>query len=304
MELKSKASTFFSKLQGEICSSIEQSDSKSIFESDHWERSDTETGEHGGGGHTRILRNGAVFEQAGVNFSAVHGKLPLVMQKKLELNTNDSDFFACGVSLVIHPFSPRVPTVHANFRYFEVSNIAWFGGGADLTPYVLEKEDAIHFHSVLKNACDKHGSELYPKFKIECDNYFRILHRNESRGIGGVFFDYLGKNEPDKLNYYFEFVKSVGDSFCNSYIPIVEKRKTEEFTEREKNFQLLRRGRYVEFNLVYDRGTQFGLATGGRTESILMSIPPVANWQYEGKIAVTESEKALIEILKNPINWV
>jgi coproporphyrinogen III oxidase len=304
-DLKKEASTYFQNLQSEICSALEAVDGSSRFESDFWERVDTVSGEKGGGGHTRIIRNGSVFEQGGVNFSAVYGQLPDVMRKKLELGADvDPTFFATGVSLVIHPFSPCVPTVHANFRYFETSLCSWFGGGADLTPYVLEDEDAKHFHRVLRQACDSCSPEYYPKFKKECDEYFFLPHRKESRGIGGIFFDYLGKESPSKLSEYFDFVKSAGNSFIAAYLPIVETRKEEKWSDRQKKFQLLRRGRYVEFNLAYDRGTQFGLATGGRTESILMSIPPEVHWQYEGSIAVNEEEERLVSILQNPVDWV
>jgi coproporphyrinogen III oxidase len=305
MSLQEKSTRLFTDLQNSICSALEFQDGVSRFESDTWERKDTETGGDGGGGCSKILRSGGVFEQGGVNVSAVHGKLPSVMQEKFNLGSEkDSTFFATGVSLVIHPFSPRVPTVHANFRYFEVDDIAWFGGGADLTPYILQEEDAVHFHQILKSACDPFSKEYYPRFKAECDTYFHIPHRKETRGIGGIFFDYLGKNENQKLNHFFDFTSAVGHAFIDAYIPIVEKRKPEKWTEREKEFQLLRRGRYAEFNLVYDRGTQFGLATGGRTESILMSLPPLVRWQYEGDIATTKDEQTLMEVLKNPREWI
>ncbi len=307
VNLKNRASDFFKKLQDEICTAVEGADGASEFQPDFWERTDTVSGKPGGGGHTRILRKGAVFEQAGVNFSEVQGLLPDLMRQKLGI-TIDTDtaaeFYATGVSLVIHPYSPCVPTVHANFRYFEVGNIAWFGGGADLTPYILKEDDARHFHLTLKQACDLFSPEYYPRFKAGCDSYFFIPHRKESRGVGGVFFDYLGKDDSEEIPHYFEFTKGVGSSFIDSYIPIVEKRKKEKWSERQKKFQLLRRGRYVEFNLVYDRGTQFGLATGGRTESILMSIPPEAHWQYEGDISLNEEEQKLQKVLQFPENWV
>lgn len=309
MSFKSQSRHLFSSLQSSICDSIEAVEiKKSIntagrFRSDEWERVDAFTGGHGGGGLSRVLTRGAVFEQGGVNFSEVHGTLPPVMLKKLEINEDTPDFFATGVSLVIHPLSPRVPTVHANFRYFEVESCAWFGGGADLTPYVLYDEDAIHFHRELKNACEPFSNEYYPSFKKECDQYFFIPHRKETRGVGGLFFDYLGKSEPGKLEHFFNFTKSVGESFISAYIPIVEKRMHEDWSPREKEFQLLRRGRYVEFNLVYDRGTQFGLATGGRTESILMSLPPEVRWQYENELAQNESEERLMKVLRSPVDW-
>ncbi|HMO19024.1 MAG TPA: oxygen-dependent coproporphyrinogen oxidase [Oligoflexia bacterium] len=304
-DLRKNAENLFKELQSLICLALEDEDGKATFSTDSWKRIDESTGQEGGGGVSRILRSEGVFEQAGVNFSSVYGQLPRVMQERFNLGPDlENSFFASGVSLVIHPLSPHVPTVHANFRYFNVGSIAWFGGGADLTPYVFKEEDAVHFHRTLKDSCDKFSSGYYPRFKKECDSYFYIPHRGETRGIGGVFFDYLGKDEPEKLDHYFEFTKAVGQSFINAYLPIVSRRKNNSFTEREREFQLLRRGRYVEFNLVYDRGTQFGLATGGRTESILMSLPPVANWQYEGELAETFEEINLVNILKSPRNWV
>jgi coproporphyrinogen III oxidase len=305
MNLQEKSTRLFTDLQNSICSALESQDRASRFECDIWKRKDTVTGGDGGGGCSRILRKGKVFEQGGVNVSTVHGILPPVMKEKFNLTSEkEATFFATGVSLVIHPYSPRVPTVHANFRYFEVDDIAWFGGGADLTPYRLEEEDAIHFHRVLKSACDQFSKEYYPRFKAECDTYFYIPHRKETRGVGGLFFDYLGTNDNERLDHFFDFTSAVGHSFLDAYIPIVERRKNEQWTERDKEFQLLRRGRYAEFNLVYDRGTQFGLATGGRTESILMSLPPLVRWQYEGDIATTEEEQILMEVLKNPREWI
>jgi len=301
--MKSEASTLFKNIQSQICKKIEELDGKSKFATDEWNRTDLK-GNEGGGGRTRIIRDGNVFEQGGVNFSEVYGTLPAEMSLKLLGVKEEKDFFATGVSLVIHPYSPKIPTVHANFRYLEVENNAWFGGGADLTPFVLDREDAKHFHLVLKGACDKHDLGFYPKFKKECDNYFYIKHRNETRGIGGVFYDYLGKDEPSELLRYFNFSETIGESFLPAYVPIVEKHTNETWTEREKDFQLYRRGRYVEFNLVYDRGTHFGLLTGGRTESILMSIPPLAKWQYESDLHTSEAELELQEIFRNPVEWI
>lgn len=302
-DLRTSAKNLYKNLQSEICSALEQVDGVGKFQLDEWTRPDS-SGASGGGGLTRVLRNGAVFEQAGVNFSEVFGTLPREMSYKLTGKNEEQRFFATGISLVIHPLSPRVPTTHANFRFLEVDNLAWYGGGADLTPYVLNKDDAKHFHQVLKSACDKCSKDFYKKFKEECDEYFLIKHRNETRGIGGIFFDYLGKDDPQKLPDYFEFSKSVGPAFIDAYLPIVKARKSESWTEREKEFQLYRRGRYVEFNLVYDRGTQFGLHTNGRTESIMMSIPPIAKWQYENDLAQTKDEMELQEILKRPVDWV
>ncbi len=300
--LKTRSTQLYRNIQNEICTALEKFEPEQRFLIDNWDREDL-TGESGGGGETRILRNGIVFEQAGVNFSEVHGLLPPEMSFKLTGYKEEQPFYATGVSLVIHPHSPRIPTSHANFRYLEVGDYSWFGGGADLTPYSLNMEDATHFHSVLKKACDTVSSEFYPKFKKDCDEYFFIKHRRESRGVGGIFFDYLGKYEKDKLENYFEFSKVGGNSFIESYVPIVNNRREENWSEREKEFQLLRRGRYVEFNLVYDRGTHFGLHTNGRAESILMSIPPIAKWQYENDLAITDDEKKLQEILRSPLDW-
>ena len=263
-------------LQNQIISELENEDGKALFQIDEWER------EGGGGGITRILENGAVFEKAGVNTSAVHGTLPDRMARVL--NVPATQFFATGVSLVIHPQSPFVPTVHANFRYFALGEDLhnpidqWFGGGADLTPYYPFVEDARHFHSVWKNVCEKHPLvAAYPDLKKKCDEYFFLPHRGETRGVGGIFFDYLRKNTLDT----FEFVKDAGDSFIRSYLPIVQKRRNEPFGEVERKYHEIRRGRYVEFNLLFDRGTRFGIETNGRTESILMSLPARVQWHYD-----------------------
>lgn len=299
---KAASVEFLTNLQEDICKALTEVDRKEDFTKDIWERTD-ETSAPGGGGLTRLLVNGGVIEQGGVNFSEVYGTLPVEMSHKLTGSNVAERFYATGVSLVIHPHSPRVPTTHANFRYLEVANHAWFGGGADLTPFVLEVEDAKHFHSVFKNACTPFSKNYYSRFKKACDEYFYIPHRGETRGVGGLFFDYLGKDEPNKLEHFFEFTKAMGNSFIEAYLPIVEKRKNESYSEREREFQLLRRGRYVEFNLVYDRGTQFGLHTKGRTESILMSLPPLVRWQYEGSLAKTEKEKELEAVLREPRDW-
>lgn len=306
--MRSLASSYFKKLQDQITTAIEQMDGHAKFKSDQWKRKDS-SGSHGGGGDTRVIKKGNVFEQAGVNFSEVHGLLDKEMSVKLVDKNLDLPFFATGVSLVIHPFSPMIPTVHANFRYLEVDDKAWFGGGMDLTPYYLFEEDATHFHRTIKLACDKHDQAYYPKFKKWCDQYFYLPHRSEARGVGGIFFDYLGKDHSaaelsDKLTSLFEFVRSVGDSFVNAYIPIVQKRLELKFSDQQREFQLLRRGRYVEFNLLYDRGTLFGLKTGGRTESILMSLPPVVHWSYDYTPPSDSSEAKLLEIVRNPREWV
>jgi len=268
--LKQRTQEFFSTLQDKICSGVEAADGQMRFREDLWQR------EGGGGGRTRLLENGAVFEKAGVNFSAVEGLLPEEFAKKIG-GGDARDFFATGVSLVLHPHNPYVPTVHANFRYLEKGDAAWFGGGSDLTPYYPFREDVIHFHRTLKQACDQHDPQFYPKFKKWCDEYFYIKHRDETRGVGGIFFDYL----EDDLERIFAFVRSTGESFLSAYLPIVQRRRNHAYGEREREFQLIRRGRYAEFNLVYDRGTIFGLETRGRTESILMSLPPLARWVYD-----------------------
>ncbi|MCO6432468.1 MAG: oxygen-dependent coproporphyrinogen oxidase [Deltaproteobacteria bacterium] len=305
--VRDKAVALFKKLQAEICGALEQSDGKAKFTSDRWDRSDL-SGAHGGGGDSRVLTAGAVFEQAGVNFSEVYGYLPDDMSEKLTGRREKLPFFATGVSLVIHPYSPMVPTTHANFRYLEVDNLSWFGGGMDLTPYYLFEEDARHFHRVAKEACDRHDSQYYPAFKKWCDEYFYLPHRGETRGIGGIFFDYLGKELNEKQDVKKEsilnFVADSGQSFTKAYIPIVERRKGLRYSEQQKEFQLLRRGRYVEFNLLYDRGTLFGLKTGGRTESILMSMPPLVRWSYNYAPPSGSEESRLLQVLMKPCEWI
>ena len=227
-----------------------------------------------------------------------------------QFNVEEGDFYACGLSLVLHPKNPMVPTVHANWRYFEMydskGNIVtqWFGGGQDLTPYYIFNEDAIHFHTICKNVCDQYNQEFYPMFKKNCDAYFWNTHRKEARGIGGLFFDYLKKTDEFSIQDRFNFVTAVGDSFLESYVPIVEKRKNITYQKSHKNWQEIRRGRYVEFNLVHDRGTLFGLKTKGRIESILMSLPPTVQWKYNYNPDVNSEEEKLIKVLTNPVDWV
>ncbi|MGK0455172.1 MAG: coproporphyrinogen III oxidase/REP element-mobilizing transposase RayT [Paraglaciecola sp.] len=302
VSFKDKFYTYIENLQDTITSKIEAVDGSGKFEEDIWERPE------GGGGRTRVIENGAIFEKGGVNISAVHGELPEVLRNQFKVK--EGNFFACGLSLVLHPTNPFVPTVHANWRYFEmydaVGNIVtqWFGGGQDLTPYYLFDEDATHFHTVCKSACDKHHSEFYSKFKKTCDDYFWNSHRNEARGIGGLFFDYLKQNEEFSIEDRFNFVTEVGDSFLESYVPIAEKRKEIPFTKAHKDWQEVRRGRYVEFNLVHDRGTLFGLKTNGRIESILMSLPPIVQWKYNHQPKENSEEARLLEVLMNPKDWV
>ncbi len=292
---------FITELQNEISSELENLDGSAKFISDKWVRAE------GGGGDTRILKNGTVFEKAGVNTSVVHGELSPVIREKLGVEYGN--FFACGLSLVIHPLSPMVPTVHANYRYFELYDEnnevvdQWFGGGSDLTPYYIFDEDPIHFHSTLKNVCDQFDPSFYKKFKLACDNYFHNAHRNEARGVGGLFFDYLRANENQDGQFWYNFVTSQGKAFLPSYLPIVEKRKTIEYNDDQKFWQEVRRGRYVEFNLIHDRGTLFGLKTNGRIESILMSLPSLVRWEYNHIPEVGTEEDKLIQVLKNPKNW-
>ncbi len=300
--MKTAFVTYIRNLQDTITSGLEQVDGQATFREDHWERPG------GGGGRTRVIENGGVFEKGGVNISEVHGQLPPSMQEYF--GVNDADFFACGLSMVLHPKNPFVPTVHANWRYFELydsnGNIVtqWFGGGQDLTPYYLFEEDAVHFHRVCKEACDKHDPEFYPKFKARCDEYFFNSHRDEARGIGGLFFDYLKPSEERTLQQWYDFVTEIGDSFLSAYVPIVEQRKDMSYTEAHRNWQEIRRGRYVEFNLVHDKGTLFGLKTKGRIESILMSLPPHVQWQYDHHPEPGSEEAKLIEVLKSPRDWV
>lgn len=300
-KMKEKFYNYIQQLQDTITAKLEEVDGTAKFREDLWERAE------GGGGRTRVIENGAVFEKGGVNISAVHGHLPEAMQKAF--NVGDVDFFACGLSLVIHPKNPRVPTVHANWRYFEMYDKqgnrvnSWFGGGQDLTPYYLFEEDATHFHQVCKTACDKHNPEFYPKYKKVCDEYFWNAHRNEARGIGGLFFDHLVETNDMSMEKWYDFVTEVGNSFLQSYVPIVERRKYLPYTEANRTWQEIRRGRYVEFNLVHDKGTIFGLKTNGRIESILMSLPPHVQWVYDHHPEVGSEEEKLIKVLKEPKNW-
>ena len=300
--MKDQFVTYIKTLQNTITSKLEAIDGKATFKEDTWVRKE------GGGGQTRVIENGAVFEKGGVNISEVHGELPESMQKYF--GVQDANFFACGLSLVLHPKNPFVPTVHANWRYFEMYDQAgnivdqWFGGGQDLTPYYLFEEDAKHFHQVCKKACDKHHPDFYAKYKARCDEYFYNAHREEGRGIGGLFFDYLKKTETMTMENWYNFVTEVGDSFLEAYVPIVEKRKNIEYTQENRDWQEIRRGRYVEFNLVHDKGTLFGLKTNGRIESILMSLPPHVQWRYDHHPEPGSEEEKLVERLKNPKDWV
>ena len=299
--MKDQFFAYIQNLQDQIVAGLEAIDGQAKFKEDLWDRPE------GGGGRTRVIENGKVFEKGGVNISAVHGKLPEAMQKMF--GVGEADFFACGLSLVLHPKSPMVPTVHANWRYFEMYDDKgdviqqWFGGGQDLTPYYLFEEDAKHFHETCKTACDKHNTAFYPKYKKQCDAYFWNAHRHEARGIGGLFFDYCKATDDMKMEDWFSFVSEVGNSFLQAYVPIVEKRKDLKYSPAQKTWQEIRRGRYVEFNLVHDKGTLFGLKTNGRIESILMSLPPYVQWVYDHHPEEGSEEEKLIKVLEYPKDW-
>jgi coproporphyrinogen III oxidase len=291
--------SYLLNLQDNICKALEGEEPEARFFEDLWTRSE------GGGGRTRVLSNGQVFEQGGVNFSHVSGfnLPPSATAKRPELANRQ--FQAMGVSLVIHPNNPYVPTSHANVRLFiaekkNVPAIWWFGGGFDLTPFYPFEEDVIEWHQTAKSACDPFGDSVYPEYKKWCDNYFYLKHRNETRGVGGLFFDDLNEWGFEKC---FGFMQSIGDAYIKAYLPIVQRRKSTPFSERERNFQLYRRGRYVEYNLVYDRGTLFGLQSGGRTESILMSLPPVVHWKYNWNPEPGSPEESLYHRYLKPQNW-
>ncbi len=319
-DAKARVSQFMQTLQEEICTGLETLDGKGTFKEDSWQR------EEGGGGRSRVLTEGNIFEQGGVNFSEVWGNHlpPSILQQRPEAEGHS--FYATGTSMVLHPKNPYIPTVHLNYRYFEAGPVWWFGGGADLTPYYPFAEDAHHFHSTYKQACDQHHPEYYPVFKRWCDEYFYLKHRKETRGVGGLFFDYQDGTDPlyrgphaDKeaavysrslppqnhrtWEELFAFIQDCGRAFLPAYVPIAEKRQHTEYGDRQRNFQLYRRGRYVEFNLVYDRGTIFGLQTNGRTESILMSLPPLVRWQYGYQPEPNTPEAELYEVFLKPQNW-
>jgi coproporphyrinogen III oxidase len=286
-----EASAFFKSQQEHICNSLEQLDGKARFGDESWLR------EGGGGGRTRVLTGGALFEKAGVNFSEVHGQLSEEFSRQLP--GEGMAFQATGISLVLHPGNPMVPAVHANWRFLSKGTREWFGGGADLTPYYPYRDDVIHFHHVWKQVCDRHRPIVdYGRLKKWCDEYFYLPHRGETRGVGGIFFDYL----EGPWESLFAFVRDCAGSFLDSYLPIAERRRNEPYGAREREFQEFRRGRYVEFNLLYDRGTVFGLKTGGRIESILMSLPPIARWPYDYRPEPGSREAELADYLK-PRDW-
>jgi coproporphyrinogen III oxidase len=303
MSIKQEWIDYIHDLQDRICWALEEVDGKSRFEEDRWERPE------GGGGRTRVIANGAVFEKGGVNTSMVFGEVTEAMRNGLKIN--GAKWFACGLSLVIHPLNPFVPTVHCNYRLFELYSEAdevidrWFGGGTDLTPYYLFEEDARHFHGTYKEVCDNFDPAFYPRFKEVCDNYFVNYHRNnERRGIGGIFYDYQRPDEQHDLSFWMDFGKACGNAFIPAYLPIVEKRKHMPYTEAHKHWQEIRRGRYTEFNLVHDRGTLFGLKTNGRIESILMSLPPTVRFEYNYQPEPGTPEADLLNACLHPRQWV
>ena len=300
---KDKFIAYIHDLQNRICAALEAADGKASFVEDQWDRPE------GGGGKTRVIANGNVIEKGGVNTSVVFGEVTDAMRTQLKINGHS--WFACGLSLVIHPFNPFVPTVHCNYRMFELYNEAgevmdrWFGGGTDLTPYYLFEEDARHFHQTYKNACDKFDESFYPAFKKVCDEYFVNWHRNkERRGIGGIFYDYQRPTAERDADWWLAFAQSCGDAFMEAYIPLVEKRKNTNFTPEQKHWQEIRRGRYTEFNLVHDRGTLFGLKTNGRIESILMSLPPTVRFEYNYQPVPGSEEDKLLQACLHPVDWV
>ncbi|GEO06788.1 oxygen-dependent coproporphyrinogen-III oxidase [Adhaeribacter aerolatus] len=296
--MKEEVEAFFKSFQDNLCSALESCDGGALFTEDLWYK-----GEGEGGGRTRIFQNGQVLEKGGVLFSAVTGTLPEAAAKALLLP--DPHFFATGVSVVLHPISPMVPITHMNVRYFEAGNgEAWFGGGIDLTPIYLDKAQAVNFHKALKKACDQHHVGYYDEFKKWADDYFYLTHRQETRGVGGIFFDRLLATSEISLPERFAFVQSVANTFAPVYTDIMNQNRDLPYTPEQKQWQLLRRGRYVEFNLALDRGTRFGLETGGRTESILMSLPPLAGWEYNYQPEANSPEADTLKYLKKDIDWI
>jgi len=296
MDFKEQVKLAFQQAQQKICKALEEVDGKSNFSIEEWAHLE------GGGGITRVIQQGNVFEKGGVNFSAVQGKIPAFM--KSQVNAEAAHFFATGISIVIHPESPMVPIIHMNVRYFQTdAGDAWFGGGIDLTPIYIDDEQARFFHNALKLTCDRFQSHYYPEFKQWADEYFFNEHRNETRGIGGIFYDYIKPDESISQDQLLQFAIALTDTFVDVYVPLVQENRTKPFTPHHKEWQLIRRGRYVEFNLVYDRGTKFGLETKGRIESILMSLPEFASWKYQHQAEVESDEEYTLSKLKKGIDW-
>jgi len=303
MFTKEEIANDYKTIQDEICAALEKLDGKAGFEEEIWER------EGGGGGRTRIIQNGDILEKGGVNFSAVYGELPDAVKRSLKVEQND--FFATGVSIVMHPNHPLVPIIHMNIRYFEMPSsfqnnqqpVRWFGGGIDLTPHYIIDEDATFFHQQLKNVCYQYHPDFYSRFKQWADDYFYIKHRQETRGIGGIFYDKLTAADDLSWENIFEFSKTLGRSFITTYTELVNRNRSKAYTDQQKEWQYLRRSRYAEFNLVYDAGTKFGLETNGRIESILMSLPPTAKWLYNYQPAAGSEEAKTLSLLKKGIDW-
>ena len=301
---KEQIAADYKLIQDEICAALEQTDGEAKFVEELWQR------EGGGGGRTRIIQNGNIFERGGVNFSAVQGNLPESVKKAFQ--AEQDEFFATGVSIVIHPNHPMVPIIHMNIRYFEMPStfgdghepVRWFGGGIDLTPHYIIDEDAHFFHAYLKSVCDAYNKEFYARFKPWADDYFFIKHRNETRGIGGIFYDRLAATDDLTWKTIFEFSKALGRSFIPIYTQLVKNNRHKLFTEQQQLWQYQRRSRYAEFNLVYDAGTKFGLETNGRIESILMSLPPTAKWVYDYHAGPGSEEEKTLGLLKKGVNWV
>lgn len=318
---RERVSAWMKAFQDDVCAGLEGADGQQRFREDAWERPE------GGGGRSRVIRDGGAFEQGGVNFSEVWGHRlpPSILAQRPEAAGHG--FYATGTSMVLHPRNPYVPTVHLNYRYFEAGPVWWFGGGIDLTPYYPFAEDVVRFHQTVKEACDRHHAAYYPAFKHWCDEYFYLKHRGETRGVGGIFFDYqdgtgelyrgpdpegsaaqfsreTGELPPRSWDDLFAFAQSCGEAFLPAYLPIVSRHNDRPYGDRERQFQLYRRGRYVEFNLVYDRGTIFGLQTNGRTESILMSLPPLVRWEYAYEPEPGSVEAQLYETFLKPQDWI
>lgn len=303
MMKKEDIAAAYQQIQDEICVSLEMADGAARFEEETWQR------EGGGGGRTRIIQNGNVLEKGGVNFSAVEGKLPDSVKKALKVEQND--FFATGVSIVMHPNHPMVPIIHMNIRYFEMPSsfdegqpLRWFGGGIDLTPHYVIEDDARFFHQSLKSICDQFNASFYPRFKTWADDYFFIKHRDETRGIGGIFYDRLTATDELSWESIFEFSKALGRSFAPIYTELINRNRFNDYTPEQQEWQYMRRSRYAEFNLVYDAGTKFGLETNGRIESILMSLPPTAKWIYNFEPQSGSEEEKTLSLLKKTINWI
>lgn len=296
MPSKEQISKSFKSIQDRICAGLESMDGSGKFQEDAWQR------EGGGGGRTRVLENGTIIEKGGVNFSEVHGTVTEGL--KTQLKTEADEFFATGVSIVMHPNHPQVPIIHMNIRYFELSDgVAWFGGGIDLTPHYINPTDAKYFHQTLKTLCEEYPIADYSRFKNWADDYFFIPHRNETRGVGGIFYDYLTKDQPADRDQAFHFSEAVGNTFAPLYTQLVNRNRDKDRKAEERDWQLIRRGRYVEFNLVHDRGTRFGLVSNGRTESILMSLPNTANWGYNLQPEPGTLERETLDQLKKGVNW-